>query len=103
MDMKRTTMISRMKKLGIEPRTVLSPSIKRSFVPPTGSFCFLELSTLELPPVSNRRQVSRDRRRDFPTPSRSRSISSVKVSDLRDVLAALRFGPSIAFTYLQSM
>jgi hypothetical protein len=30
-------------------------------------------------------------------------ISSVKVSDLRDVLAALRFGPSIAFTYLQSI
>src|ERR1700735_4954963 len=101
--MKGTTVVSRMEEVGLEPGTGVSPSIKRSFVRPTGSFCFLELSTLELPPVSNRRQVSRDRRRDFPTPSRSRSISSVKVSDLRDVLAALRFGPSIAFTYLQSM
>ena len=79
--------------------------LSSAFVPPTGSFCLLELWPLESlncrpSPIVDR---CRDRLRDFPTPSRSRSISSVKVSDLREVLAELRIGPSIAFTYLQSM
>jgi transcriptional regulator with GAF, ATPase, and Fis domain len=79
MDMKRTTLISRMKKLGIEPRKALCPSIKRSFLPPRGSFCFLELWTLELPPLTNRRQVSRSSSgfsRHHPAPDLSRPLKS---------------------------
>ena len=51
--------------------------LSSAFVPPTGSFCLLELWTLESlncrpsPIVDS----CRDRLRDFPTPSSSRSIS----------------------------